>query len=325
MSVLAEGPSSPAAANTAASPLAYHQGAFLPIQDIRLAPTLQALNYGTGVFEGIRCYWPPHSKQGFVFRLPEHVRRMQASAETLRIELDAREIMDAVIELLLRNGCRSDTYIRPLAYKQRLEPGTRFGVRLAGVSSGLTITTTAMGSYVPASGLRCVVSRFRRVPSASIPSHAKITGTYVNNALAVHEAESRGCDDALMLDAAGYLTEASTSNVFLVLASGELVTPSATCDILPGITRATVLRLAQDLGIAAVVERPVAASEIRQAKEIFLTGTGVEIAPVISVDGNAVGDGKPGTVTRNLQSTYSQVTRGELPQYAHWLTEVESA
>lgn len=315
----------PAYGRSRAIGLAYHQGDFLPVRDVALPPTLQALNYGTGVFEGIRCYWPRGSVQGYVFRLADHVDRMRASARTLCIDLDDHQIADAVIELLVRNRCCSDTYIRPIAYKHALEPGTRFGVRLGGISSLLTITTTVMGSYVPADGLRCTVSPFRRVPSTCIPSHAKVTGTYVNNALAVQDAESRGYDDALMLDGAGLLTEASTSNAFLILPGGRLVTPPVTSDILPGITRATVLQLASDLGLGTVAERPVAASEIAQAEELFLTGTGVEIASVISVDGVQVGSGRPGPVTRRLQSVYGQVVRGTLAQYAHWLTTVPSA
>lgn len=227
---------SPAA--TSATRYAFHDGDFVEVASVKLPLNTQALHYGTGVFEGIRAY--PQDGGGLaVFRLREHLERLERSAATLRIALpySVEQLTEIVLDLLRRNECVGDTYIRPLAYKLALEPGTRFGVKLSGVSSQFSMNTVPMGSYVPAEGMRCKVSTYRRVPSASIPSSAKITGTYANNALAVDEAHAEGCDDALMLGIDGNVTEASTANVFLVDRDGRVATPPAPptcCPASPG-------------------------------------------------------------------------------------------
>ncbi|MDQ0794222.1 branched-chain amino acid transaminase [Streptomyces sp. B1I3] len=311
----------------AAPPYAYHNGAFVEAGAVRLPLSTQALHYGTGVFEGIRAYAQEGASGPAVFRLREHLERLERSAATLRLQLpcDVDGLTEIVLDLLRRNGSGGDTYIRPLAYKLALEPGTPFGVKLSGVSGQFTVTTVKMGSYVPSEGLRCKVSTVRRVPSVSIPSAAKVTGTYVNNALAVEEAHADGCDDALMLGLDGNLTEASTSNVFVVGRDGSVATPPVTADILPGITRASAIELlAREFGIT-VEERPVAVEELAQAQEVFTTGTGVEICAVTSIDHREVGTGRAGAVTSRLRDVYDEVVRGRRPAYASWLTPVRSA
>ncbi|MEA5360327.1 branched-chain amino acid transaminase [Amycolatopsis sp., V23-08] len=310
-----------------ATRLAFYQGQFVENSAVRLPLTTQALHYGTGVFEGIRAYADPEGGPLAVFRLREHVERLLRSARTLRIELphDAGELTGIVLDLLDRNGCVGDTYIRPVAYKYALAPGTPFGVRLSGVSSQFSVTTVAMGSYVPQTGLHCKISSYRRVPSASIPSGAKITGAYANNALAVEEAQADGCDDALMLDGDGHLTEASTSNVFVVGRDGRVATPPATGDLLPGITRASVIELLERETGVVVEERPVTVAELAEAGEVFVSGTGVEICPVTAVDHRPVGTGRPGDLTTEVRRLYTEVVRGRRPAYASWLTPVRSA
>ncbi|MDV9170875.1 branched-chain amino acid transaminase [Streptomyces sp. W16] len=308
----------------AAPQFAFHNGEFVEAGTVRLPPSTQALHYGTGVFEGIRAYARSDGRGLAVFRLREHLERLERSAGTLRIQLPFTpdELIGIVVDLLRRNGSDGDTYIRPLAYKFALEPGTPFGVRLSGVSGQFTINTVRMGSYVPREGLRCKVSSVRRVPSASVPSTAKITGIYANNALAVEDARADGCDDALMLGIDGNLTEASTSNVFVVGRDGSVATPPVTADILPGITRATVIELlAREFG-TAVEERPVTPAELADAQEVFTTGTGVEISPVTSIDHRDVGTGRAGAVTARLRDTYDEVVHGRRAAYASWLTPV---
>ncbi|MFD3536480.1 branched-chain amino acid transaminase [Streptomyces sp. NPDC058664] len=311
----------------AAPPYAYHNGAFVEAGAVSLPLSTQALHYGTGVFEGIRAYAQEGTAGPAVFRLRDHLERLERSAATLRIRLpgDVAGLADIVLDLLRRNGSGGDTYIRPLAYKLALEPGTPFGVRLSGVSGQFTVTTVRMGSYVPSEGLRCKVSRVRRVPSVSVPSGAKITGTYANNALAVEEAHADGCDDALMLGLDGNLTEASTSNVFVVGRDGTVATPPVTADILPGITRATAIELLEREFGTTVEERPVSVEELTAAQEVFTTGTGVEICPVTSIDHREVGTGRAGAVTSQLRHVYDEVVRGRRPAYASWLTPVRSA
>jgi branched-chain amino acid aminotransferase len=288
--------------------IVYHDGAFLPIEDVQLAPTLQGLNYGTGVFEGIRAYRCDDGVLA-VFRAADHCRRLLESAAALRIDvgLDVHELVGVTVELLGRNGRRDDSYVRPLAYKQALEPGTRFGVGLRGVSSALSVVDLPMADYLPAGGLRCAVSTVRRTPSSAIPSSAKVTGGYVNNALAADQAHHAGYDDAIMLNHRGQVAEASTANVFVVR-RGEVTTPDPGADILAGITRATVIEL---------LDR-----ELEDADEILLTGTGCQIAPVVQLNGRAVGAGSPGPLTMRLRSRYEDAVRGRIAAYHHWLTPV---
>ena len=305
---------------------AFHDGEFVDVASISLPLNTQALHYGTGVFEGIRAYAQEDGRLA-VFRLREHLERLERSARTLRIHLpySVEQLTDIVLDLLRRNECAGDTYIRPLAYKLALEPGTRFGVKLSGVSSQFSMNTVPMGSYVPAEGLRCKVSSYRRVPAVSVPSSAKITGVYANNALAVEEAHAAGCDDALMLGIDGNLTEASTANVFVVDRDGRVATPPAAADLLPGITRATVIELFErELG-TVVEQRPITPEQLAAADEVFLTGTGVEICPVIELDHRPVGSGRIGTVTERIRQTYDDVVHGRRPAYSAWNTFVGSA
>jgi branched-chain amino acid aminotransferase len=323
MTLTAAGPTSTDAVS-AQTRFAYHDGQFVPAAEVRLPISTQALHYGTGVFEGIRGYFDAETGTLQVFRLADHLQRLERSAAVLRLDLghSVDEIGELVLKLLVANKCRHNTYIRPIAYKFALEPGTPFGVRLTGLSSRLTLTTLPMGTYVEQRGLRCKLSRYRRVPAVSVPSDAKISGVYVNNALAMEDAAADGCDDAILLGIDGHVTEATTSNVFMVLAGDQVVTPPADADLLPGITRATVLELlAAELGIEAI-QRPVSPEELRSAREVFLTGTGVEIAAVRSLDGREYSQPHPDSVTSRVQRLYAEVVRGRHPAYQHWLTPV---
>ncbi|MCX5415804.1 branched-chain amino acid transaminase [Streptomyces sp. NBC_00059] len=312
---------------TATSPtdrLVYHDGEFLPEADVGLSVGTQALHYGTGVFEGIRAYWSPEHDRLWLLRAAEHYQRMADSARLLRIDLGhtVDELVEVSAELLRRTGHRGDIYLRPLAAKRALEPGTRFGVRLQGVSSGLTVQALPMGDYTPAGGLRCTVTSWRRIPDSSVPSRAKVTGGYVNNALAMDEAAAGGFDDVIFLNQRGDVAEASTANLFLVR-DGRAATPGADADILPGITRAAVLELLPDEFGIPVQERTVARSELYTADEVFLVGTGCQIVPVTEIDGHTVGAGVPGSLTEKLRSFYGRLVRGHEPRYRSWLTPVE--
>lgn len=302
----------------------WFNGEVLAREDARIPITNQAFNYGTGVFEGIRAY-TDHDGAGMnIFRLADHLTRLQKSAKLMRLDLDlsVADLTTIICELLATNGAAQDTYIRPIAYKSALLPGTGFGVRLSGVSTEFAITTVPMGDYTRRTGLRCAVSPWRRMPSSVLPAGAKITGSYVNCALAMEHAQSSGLDDALMLNTSGNLAEATTSNVFVVI-DGRLVTPPSNADILPGITRRTVIELAErELGLPTD-ERDVQLAELYGADECFLCGTGVEVTPVIEIDHRAIGSGRVGPTTEALRGLYCDAVRGVLPQYRHWLTSVD--
>ncbi|MET9144075.1 branched-chain amino acid transaminase [Streptomyces sp. NPDC004042] len=309
-------------ATPALAALAYHDGEFVPLERAQVPVTTQALQYGTGVFEGIRAYAQADGGLA-VFRGHDHYLRFLRSARTLRIRLepDARELCALTAELLRRIGADTDMYIRPLAYKRALLPGTPPGVQLTGVSDALSVNAFRMGSYTDRGGIRVAISSWRRPESAVLPVRAKVTGGYVNNALAVDEARAAGYDDAILLNSRGQVAEASTSNVFAVV-RGRLVTPPVTADLLEGITRDTAVTLAADLLDVPTDFHDLGREDLCLADEVFLTGTGAEIVPVTEIAGRPVGDGVPGPLTTALTAAYHEVVRGKDQRYRHWLQSV---
>lgn len=305
--------------------LAYHDGEFVSLERAQVPVTTQALQYGTGVFEGIRAYAQPGGGLA-VFRGNDHYARFLNSSRTLRIEvgLTVDQLSDVTAELLRRIGTASDMYVRPLAYKRSLLPGTPPGVRLSGVSDALSINAFRMGSYTDRGGIRVAISSWRRPESGVLPVRAKVTGAYVNNALAVDEARAGGYDDAILLNSRGQVAEASTANVFAVL-RGRLVTPPVSADLLEGITRDTAVTLAAELMDVQTDFHDLGRDELCNAEEVFLTGTGAEIVPVIEIGGRAVGDGSPGPLTTALMTAYHEVVRGKNERYHHWLQAVGPA
>jgi branched-chain amino acid aminotransferase len=274
----------------------YHGGEFVRLGDIRLSPATHALNYGTGVFEGIRAYWNEERETLQVLKMREHYERFEKSCRLLRVELPntVDELCDLTLEILRRNAPREDTYVRPLAFKA----AESVGVNLKG-GSELSIFTVPMGNYVELTGLKCCVSSWRRTPDNAIPARAKCTGSYVNTALAVDEAQQSGYDDAIFLTQDGQVSEASAANIFLVR-KGQLITPPVTADILEGITRDAVMQLAGKELEIPVIERDVDRTELYAADEVFLSGTGFQIAPVVEVDGRPVGTGSTGPVAERM-------------------------
>ncbi len=299
----------------------YHGGELVKMGDVRLSPATHALNYGTGVFEGIRAYWNEGKGTLQVLKLREHYERFEKSCRLLRVELTPTvdELCDITLEILRRNAPREDTYIRPLAYKS----AESVGVNLRG-GSELSIFTVPMGNYVELTGLKCCVSSWRRSADNAIPARAKCTGSYVNTALAVDQAHQSGYDDAIFLTQAGFVSEASAANIFLVR-KGGLITPPVTADILEGITRDAVMELAEkELGMPTD-RRDVGRTELYVADEVFLTGTGFQIAPVVEIDDRPIGTGEMGPVAARLQELYFKAARGENPDYADWTVPVEVA
>ena len=299
----------------------FHGGELVKLGDVRLSPATHALNYGTGVFEGIRAYWNEGKGTLQVLKLREHYERFENSCRLLHVELEPSvdELCDLTLEILKRNAPREDTYIRPLAYKS----AQSVGVNLKG-GSELSIFTVPMGNYVELTGLRCSVSSWRRTADNAIPARAKCTGSYVNTALAVDAAHRAGYDDAIFLTQAGFVSEASAANIFLVR-KGGLVTPPVTADILEGITRDAVMELAEkELGMP-VDKRDVGRTELYVAEEVFLTGTGFQIAPVVEIDDRPIGTGEMGPAAARLQELYFEAARGENPAYADWTVAVEVA
>src|SRR5216117_2722435 len=214
----------------------FMNGKFIPAEQGVIPVRTHGFSYGTGCFEGIRGYWNEADQQVYLFRLREHYERLHKSCRILGIGLEKSvdELCTLTLELVRQNGYREDVYIRPLAYKS----SEIVGVRMHGLEDDLTIFTTPFGKYLPAeNGCRCCTSSFRRVDDNAIPARAKVTGIYVNSAMAKTEANLNGFDEAIMLTHEGHVSEGSGENIFMV-ADGRLVTPAASENILMGITRA---------------------------------------------------------------------------------------
>ncbi|MFI1411264.1 aminotransferase class IV [Streptomyces sp. NPDC020707] len=287
---------------------AWDRGEFVPARAPRLSLSTQGLHYGTAVFEGIRAYRSGGRLR--LFRAHEHYARMLRACRLLRITDIPRsvpELIDITVELLRRNAYDSDVYVRPLAHKLSLLPGTPPGVSLAGVSDALSITTFGYPTAGDVQEVSCLLSTWRRPSRDAFPAQAKIAGGYVTSALACDEARAAGYDDAILLDRAGNVAEATTANVFAVR-DGILATPPDTGDLLAGITRDTVITLCREAGMT-VLERPLSPTDLHIADEVFLTSTGKEVAAVVTLSGRDVGSGSVGPVTARVAALYRTVTR----------------
>lgn len=297
-------------------------GEFIPADQARVGVMTHALSYGTGCFEGIRAYWNEQAQENYIFRTREHFERMHRSCRITNIALPytVDQLIEIAVELVRRNGFRENCYLRPFAYKA----DEIIGVKLHDLQDHFTMYAVPMGDYVSTAGLRCGVSSWRRVDDNMIPARAKISGAYVNSAFAKTEALNNGFDEAIMLTSEGHVSEGSAENIFLML-SNELVTPPGTENILPGITRDTLIQLARRELDRITRERVVDRTELYVADEIFLTGTGAQLAPVVEVDHRKVGDGRVGSVTLELQKLYGEVVRGQRAEYMDWCTPVFGA
>jgi len=301
------------------SSYAFFKNQIVPLDEAKVGIMTHALHYGTGIFEGIRGNWNSKKQQTYLFRLKEHYERMQGGCRLLKIDLpySADELCRITIQLVEKCGFKEDIYIRPLAYKS----SEALGVRLHDLEDDFLILIIPWGPYLDMDKARCAVSSWRRPDDNVIPPQVKITGLYVNNALAKTEAVLNGFDEAIMLTPDGYVSEGSGENIFLVI-DGKLVTPASYNNILTGITRNTVIKLAQDeLGIKTI-ERPVDRSELYLAAECFLTGTAAHLTPVAEIDRRKIGNGEIGKITGRLQEIYSRVIRGNHPTYLDWCTPV---
>ena len=298
--------------------VAYLDGAFVPFADAKVSIATHALQYGTGVFEGIRAYWSPAEEQLYVFRLREHFERMARSVRIVRITLpaDPATLCEITLELLRKNGFKSDVYVRPLAFKA----ARSVKVALQGLRDGFGMYAFPLGAYLPTGGLAARTASWRRTSDDAIPARGKITGAYINTALAVDEAHDFEADEAIFLTADGHVSEGGGANLFMVR-DGVLITPPVTDDILEGITRDTILQIAAELGIM-VQERQIDRTELYVAEEVFFCGTGAQVAPCVKIDGRAVGEGAIGPVAKKIGDVYFGIAHGDDKRHPEWRTAV---
>ena len=299
--------------------LVYQNGEFVPWRDATVHVFSPALKYGAAVFEGVRGYWSETRGCMVLFRLQDHMRRMEISQRILRFDtvIGAAEMEAAVIELVRRNAFRESVHIRPTAYLGGDGEASARGP----VES--VITAIRRGTHkIAETGCRAQVSSWERISDRVMPGRAKAVGNYNNSRLAGIQAKVDGYDTALLLNRAGKIAE-GPSMCFFMIRDGVPVTSSITSDILESITRDTIITLLRDeLGLEAE-QREIDRSELFLAEEAFFCGTGWEVTPVIDVDGAPVGDGKVGPIVKRLQKAYSALVTGAGDDPHGWLTEVE--
>ncbi len=299
-------------------PYAFFHKQFMPASEAKVGILTHALHYGTACFEGIRANLDSKRGNFCLFRLQDHYERMLNGCRILKISLpySIGELCQLTTELVLKSGYHEDLYIRPLAYKS----SETIGVRLHNLEADFLIIATTLPPYLGTGrGARCCTSSWRRVDDVMIPARGKICGIYVNSALAKTEAQEGGFDEAILLTHDGHVSEGSGENIFLVI-NGNLVTPPTSDNILVGITRDTVIKLAQnELGINTI-ERQLDRSELYLAEECFFTGTAAHIAPIAEIDRRTIGTGETGRVTAKLLKLYQEVILGRDSRYTDWYT-----
>jgi branched-chain amino acid aminotransferase len=301
------------------NPIVWFNNRFVPLEEANVNILTHGLNYGTGVFEGIRGYYDEKQDDLFLVRALEHYERWKKNCGILRITIPPSPagLVELTAELCRRNEFQTSIYVRPIAYKS----AARIGVA-PDDQDAYAVVAIPFGAYIDSrAGIRAGVVSWRRIEDNAIPGRAKICGAYVNSVLATDEARRNGFDEAIFLTESGHVAEGATCNIFMYR-HGKLVTPPVTDNILEGITRASIMELAASEMQLEVVERSIDRSELYMADEVFFTGTAVELAPIVEVDRRPIGSGQIGPVATRLKKLYLDATRGRLTRYHHWLHAV---
>ena len=293
----------------------WFDGQYLKWEEAKVPIFVHALHYGTAVFEGIRAY--PSDDNLYIFRLKEHMDRLRKSANvySFTTKFSADELCKAAVDLIRKNGIRESCYIRPLTFVGM------HGIDLNVTKNSPTHTTIIIfpfAKYFKGNGISACISSWRRIDDESIPPMAKASGNYLNSVLATQECRRNGYDESILLDRNGCVSEASGENIFVVR-NGKLHTPQLSDSILEGITRNTAITIAGELGYD-VVERPISRTELYLADEIFLTGTAAEIIAITKIDGNIIGNGREGTMTKSIRENYERIVIGKSEKFMGWLT-----
>lgn len=292
----------------------------VPFERATISVANSGFLYGLGVFTGIRAHYNSEKKKLYIFRPDAHFERFYYSCKLFRYtnfteNYDCEKFIGMLKQLISVNGIHEDTYIRVSNFTDE----NRITPKFVGYKGALSVFLYPLGDYVPTGGMRCKVASWVRVEDNSLPASPKSHGGYVNTAFAKTEALLDGYDEAIFLNQRGNVVEGSAENVF-VIRRGEISTPPLSDNILEGITRDSVITIARDLGFK-VVERPISRSELYRADEIFLTGTGAKVSPVVEIDRYPVGNGQVGEVSKKLQELYFETVKGNVPKYSHWLVD----
>ena len=293
-------------------------GEIVPYAEAKVHTLSPCVKYGAAVFEGIRGYWNERRKDMYLFRLEEHLNRLQFSMKVMRFEhrLENARMRQAMIELIKANELREDIHIRLLVWVDGEEDMTATG------PIGWSIAALRRPPQrAVTEGIHCAVSSWRRIDDNAMPARVKATANYNNGRLAGLQGKADGYDNVIILTSLGRVAE-SPGSCFFMVRDGVPMTPGVNDDILESVTRATVMRIFSEYQGRETQERDIARTELYAAQETFFCGSGYEIQPILSIDRQPVGDGKIGPLTRELQQKYFALVRGDAPEHAEWRTPV---
>ncbi|MDV2990466.1 MAG: Branched-chain-amino-acid aminotransferase [Chroococcidiopsis sp. SAG 2025] len=296
-------------------PIAYFQNQFVPLGEANISIATHALHYGTGALGGLRGIpHPQDSQQILLFRLDRHCQRLSHSARFLHYDLPADKIQSVIVEFVKRNQPTASFYIRPFVYTS----GLGIAPRLHSIEKDLFVYGLELQDYLSAEGVSCRISSWYRQEDRSMPLRGKISAAYITSALAKTEAVESGFDEAILLNSQGKVSEASGMNIFIVR-NEKLITPGFDQDILEGITRDSVIKIARDLEIETI-ERPVDRTELLIADEVFLCGTAAKIVPVKRLENYQLSP--QNKITQKLQEKLIAITEGREPKYQDWVYSI---
>ena len=299
------------------SKFVWFDGKFIPLEKANIPITTHAIQYGTTIFEGIRGYW--NSKNLYIFRLDDHIKRFRNSGKFYSISLNFTDsqIKQGIVNLCKKNKLKKPCYIRPFYFIGD------YGINLYVTEKAPThvaIYSFPFGDLFNKNGITVGVSSWKKFSDSSTPTQAKMGGNYLNSIIATQECKRNGFDEAILLDLKGNVSEAPGENIFLVK-DDKLITPPLSSSALEGITRDSIFKLAKDLGFKVIIKK-IPKSELYHVDEMFLSGTAAEITPIIQIDHKKIGTGRLGKMTKKLMLAYADTVMNKNEKYSHWLTEV---
>lgn len=299
----------------------YLRDGFVPFQDASLSIASSPVLYGLSVYTVFGAHWDEKNKKLRVFRLKDHYNRLLDSAKIMDFHTFAddwpwQKFQDTMLDLLKRNKVTQDSLVRVSVFIDEIFAGTK----IHGLKNSLSAFVYPYTGLLPEKGAHLCVSSWQRTADNAIPSRAKVNGSYINASLMKNEALLNGYDEAIAVDQFGHVSESTVANIFLVR-NGTLITPDAATDMLEGITRDSIIKLARHLDIK-VERRAVDKSELYIAEELFLCGSSAKITPILSVDRRQIAAGKPGQITKKMIKYYDEVLHGRSPDFDNWLVVV---
>ncbi|MBB6625633.1 branched-chain amino acid transaminase [Clostridium gasigenes] len=298
---------------------AFYQGKIVDEKDINISVRCKGFNYGLGCFEGIRAYWNDQTEQLNVFKLKEHFERLLRSCKVLNLNIpySSEELSDYTVELLKKNNVKYDVYVRPIVYKgaETLAPS------LLDDDNRIVIYFQKIGQCLNSDKLKVGISSWTRLDDDMIPVRVKPTGGYLNSALASLEASNNGYDEAIFLTRNGNVAEGTGENIF-IYKNSTLITPPVSDNILEGITRNTIMEIAEKELNIKVIQRSITRSELYEAEEAFFTGTAAEVVAIVEIDNRVIGNGKKGDVSKKLKKIFEEIIKGENKKYSKFITLV---